>query len=576
MNGTDTEETIYHLKSEKDFKVLLLYPNLSMLLAPPLSFAIFTGLLRKRGYQVDIFDVTGYVGEGASARAENVSVGDEMNTLRAEMEGAGDDVTFQVASTEEHMVEMMQSRPFSYEKDLGVQRKTGLYEDFVEKIESFKPDLILTSIVEDTFLQTIKLMSLITEKKIPTLHGGVFVTAAPELALTYPGVDMIGIGEGEQIVLDVADRIRRGASCNDVPGVWIKDQGGSIVKNRRGPLFDFKQVIPDYSLFESERFYRPMGGRFFKSVTIEAYRGCPYTCAYCNSPMQTTLAAESGLGNYVRRAPFGGFRDYLASVVEQVHPTFVMFADDSFLARPKKEIELFCEVYEEFKIPFWFNTRPENVTSENLRMLKDVNCYRMSFGLECGNEEFRAKVLLRPLKNEILIKKFKIIAEAGIPFSINNIIGFPNETRELIFETIELNRQMSAYDALTVSCFVPYHGTVLRDRAVEQELVDKDSIVCDLHHSTLNMPQLPVEEIDGLLRTFPLYVHFDKSVWPDIKRAEIFDDEGDKIFRRLSTRYQEEAFSLDQNEKIKASMKISGSVGCDSNELDSFRLPPAR
>ena len=183
---------------------------------------------------------------------------------------------------------------------------------------------------------------------------------------------------------------------------------------------------------------------------------------------------------------------------------------------------------------------------------------------------------LRPLKNGILTEKFKIIAEAGIPFSINNIIGFPNETRELIFETIELNRQISAYDALTVSCFVPYHGTVLRDRAVEQGLVDKDSIVCDLHHSTLNMPQLPVEEIDGLLRTFPLYVHFDKSVWPDIKRAETFDDEGDEIFRRLSTRYQEEAFSLDQNDKIKAFMKVSGSVGCDNNELDSFRLLPVR
>ena len=285
------------VKSEKEFKVLLVYPNLSMLLAPPLSFAIFTGLLRKMGYQVDIFDVTGYVGEGATARSENVSVGDEMNTLRAEQEGVGDDVTFQTTSTEEHMVEMMQSRPFSYEKDLGIQSKTGLYEDFVEKVETFEPDLILTSIVEDTFFQAVKLMSLIAKKKIPTLHGGVFVTAAPELALSYPGVDMIGIGESEQIVLDVADRVRRGVSCDDVPGVWIKGEDGTIVKNRRGPLFDFKEVIPDYSLFEAERFYRPMGGRFFKSVTIEAYRGCPYTCAYCNSPMQTTLAAESGLGN---------------------------------------------------------------------------------------------------------------------------------------------------------------------------------------------------------------------------------------------------------------------------------------
>ena len=200
----------------------------------------------------------------------------------------------------------------------------------------------------------------------------------------------------------------------------------------------------------------------------------------------------------------------------------------------------------------------------------------MSFGLECGNEEFRAKVLLRPLKNETLIKKFEIIAEAGIPFSINNIIGFPTETRDLIFETIELNRQISAYDAMTVSCFVPYHGTVLRELSVEQGLIDKESIVCDLHHSTLKMPQLPAGELDGLLRTFPLYVHFDKSMWTEIKRAETFDEEGAEIFKRLSEKYQEEAFSLDQDDKMKAYKKVSGSVGCDSNELDSFRVPPIR
>jgi len=289
--------------------------------------------------------------------------------------------------------------------------------------------------------------------------------------------------------------------------------------------------------------------------------------------MQTTLAKNAGLGSFVRRAPFEVFRDYIAKVVDQVQPTFLMFADDSFLARPKNEIELFCEVYKEFKIPFWFNTRPENVTQENLAMLKEVNCYRMSFGLECGNEEFRSNVLLRHVKNKSIIKKFEIIAEGDIPFSINNIIGFPSETRELIFETIELNRQIPAFDALTVSCFVPYHGTILRKICEEKGYIDQESIVSDLHHSMLNMPQLPVQELDGLLRTFPFYVHFDKSFWPEIERSEQFDKEGNEIFKSLSQKYQNEAFSVDQDEKMKTYQKVSGSIGCESNELDSFRIP---
>ena len=34
------------------------------------------------------------------------------------------------------------------------------------------------------------------------------------------------------------------------------------------------------------------------------------------------------------------------------------------------------------------------------------------------------------------------IEKSGIVFSLNLIIGFPGETRELIFDTIELNRKM--------------------------------------------------------------------------------------------------------------------------------------
>ena len=41
-----------NIKNKSDFKILLLYPNLSMLFSPPLSMAIFTAIFLKEGYQV--------------------------------------------------------------------------------------------------------------------------------------------------------------------------------------------------------------------------------------------------------------------------------------------------------------------------------------------------------------------------------------------------------------------------------------------------------------------------------------------------------------------------------------------
>jgi radical SAM superfamily enzyme YgiQ (UPF0313 family) len=289
--------------------------------------------------------------------------------------------------------------------------------------------------------------------------------------------------------------------------------------------------------------------------------------------MQNTLAKSAGIGSYIRRKPIEKLRDHIASVVEQVKPTFFMFTDDSFMARPQKEILDFCKMYEEFRIPFWFNTRPENVTINNLALLKEVNCFRIAYGVECGNEQFREKVLLRKISNKKLIEKFHIIAESGIAFSINNIIGFPTETRELIFETIELNRQIPAYDAMTVNTFVPYHGTVLRKTCEDLGLIGKDVILNDMVHSSLNMTQLPASEINSLLRTFPLYVFFDKKLWPEIRRSEADDRDGRKLYKEYFDEYQKTAFADDQNEKMKKYQIIRGSIACTSNPLESFAIP---
>ena len=47
----------------------------------------------------------------------------------------------------------------------------------------------------------------------------------------------------------------------------------------------------------------------------------------------------------------------------------------------------FCDMYEEFSLPFWFNTRSETCEQETLARLKEVGCYRVSYGIECGNEK---------------------------------------------------------------------------------------------------------------------------------------------------------------------------------------------
>jgi len=499
------------MKQPKDFRVMLVYPNLTMMLVPSIAMALFTGVLKRAGYEVDLFDTTHYISD--------------------------------LTSSPDSRVEALQYRPFNAQNDLGFNLKTDILGDFAKKIDDYKPDFMVVSVVEDTFPQGVAMLEAVKDAKIPSIVGGVFVTAAPELAISHPEVQMIGVGEGEETILDVIERTRMGESCEKVPSVWFKRPDGVVVKNPRRPLVDINKPLPDFSLFDEARFYRPMGGRVFKTVPLETYRGCPYTCAFCNSPMHVEITREEGLGYFLRRKRIDAVRDEIKYLIERHDPEYLYIIDDSFLARPDEEIRDFVEMYEEFKLPFWCNTRPENATAERLALLKSVNCDRISYGLESGNQEFRRDVIKRNPTNEEIEGYFKTISEGEIAFSVNNIVGFPDETREMVFETIELNRTVRGADALTVSIFTPYHGTKLRDLAIERGYLDPEASTSSFTSSSLlNMPHFSAEDIDGLMRTFTCYVRFPKEEWPMIKLAEPNTEEGNRAFEEYQQKYREEFF----------------------------------
>jgi anaerobic magnesium-protoporphyrin IX monomethyl ester cyclase len=522
------------------FRTLLVYPNLTMMLVPSLAIGIFARILRDAHYEVALFDSTHYVAE------EN--------------------------SSPKNRVLFLQARDFDEADDLGVRVKTDLIGDYRRKVQEFNPHVILYSVVEDCFRQTISLMESIDDLSIPHLVGGVYPTAAPEFCLENKYINAIGLGEGEQIVLDFCEAIRLAQPIHKIPGVWSK-QDGKIVKVPRGPLPNINQRIPDFSLFDEARFNRPMGGSIFRTFPIESYRGCPFQCTYCNSPMQTKKARESGLGNFLRRKPIELLREEIETIVQEYHPEFLYFVDDSFTARPKIEVLEFCKMYEQFRIPFWFNTRPETTTPDMLERLRDAGAYRISFGIESGNEQYRTKVLKRKGANGELKAHFDNIAKSGIPFSLNLIIGLPGETRDLVMDTVEFTRTITGYDTVTVSIFTPYNGTVLREVAVDNGWLDAGYITKHTTSSSpLKMcdPYLSSKDIDALMRVIPLYIYFPKTEWPKIQRAEIDDEEGNQLLAYYGKIYKSDF--LKENQYEEKTFAVVGGTGCRSNPKESFRV----
>lgn len=485
-------------------KVLFIYPNTMMANLVPLSIAVLTSYLDKNGIDVSLFDTTFY-------KTEEISF-------------------------EERKVDLLMLRPFSYE-DEGITFKEGdIFQDLRDRVEQFKPDLVAITVVENMYDLSRSLLESIKDFDIPVIAGGVFPTLNPDEVISNDTIDMICIGEGEHPLEELCNRMESGEDYSTIQNLWVK-QNGKVVKNSLRQLIDINELpFINYDVFEEGRLCRAMFGKILTTIHVEIDRGCPNDCTYCCASYLRNLFRDNGCGKYYRRKTPERAVAEIKYLADMYNPDYVMFNSETFLIRSVEELREFSRLYVKVGVPFWVQTRPETITDEKVKILKEMGCANLQFGIETGNEEFRKKVLNRRGTNQQLLEALWIVEKYDITYSVNNIIGFPDETRELVFDTIELNRQINPS---SINCYIlsPYRGTRLFDVCVEKGYLDKDAKINQvLDGVRLNMDSITYEELKGLQRTFLLYVKFPKSDWPEIKMAE----QSDEVFQKLKKKYHDE------------------------------------
>lgn len=484
--------------------VLFFYPNLYGMNTLPPAIGTFTAILKKAGHQVALFDTTNYEG------------------------------LFGSIDTDKQKSDNLNARKFDDSILKNSLKNSDPVGDFENIILDFKPDLIAMSVTEDTYPVGVSLLNGLSIPRPPVVAGGVFPTFAPELSYEYANgtIDYVLKGEGDNTLLELCERLENGIDVTSLDGLYMK-KNGIIINNRLPMTTNVNELpLPDYTLFEESRLYRPMQGKLRRMLPITTIRGCPYTCAYCNSPWQMQIHKDEGM-QFFRKRKIDLVKEEIEHVIKNYQADSIYFWADTFLAWNNKEFEEFCDMYSEFKLPFWIQTRPETVKEDRFKRLKEVGLLRVAFGVEHGNDDFRAKWLGRKVKNDMIIKNLNIVTDLGIPISVNNIIGFPHETRELAFDTIELNRHFKS-DGVNAYSFTPFHGVPLRKVSEDAGFFEKGKLARCINKPTmLEMPQFSKDEIEGIRRCFVLYTKMPKSRYKDIKYAEALTPEGDRIWEEL-------------------------------------------
>ncbi len=382
----------------------------------------------------------------------------------------------------------------------------GRNKEIIKEIKRYNPDVVAFSIFTGQYGWAVNLAKEIKEnlgREKFILVGGPHPTFYPDI-IHDEFIDAICIGEGEGAIIEFADKFTDKRSIREVRNFWVKDRS-EIIRNPLRPLIQDLDSLPlaDREIYYSYGFLRENPNKHFI-----AGRGCPYSCSFCfNASLRKMYQDISG--NYVRlRRPENVIREI--DIVRAKYPLPTLrFIDDTFI-HDKKWLLIFLNLYKrDIFIPFYCNLRADLVDEEIIVKLKEANCYRVSFGIESGNETIRNKILNKAVTDEQIKYAAKLLRKYDIKFDTANMLGLPGESHSDAWKTIQLNIDIKANSAWT-SILQPYPGTEIASYALEKKLIKKINIqdICGDAHTSSPLDQPDIKRIENLHKFVYLILRF--------------------------------------------------------------------
>ena len=353
---------------------------------------------------------------------------------------------------------------------------TGLLKD--EIIEQVPPhtDLIgVSCMFSQDWPYVRQLIESLKRKfpQVPIFAGGEHITAMPKFVLeTCPALEYCVLGEGEETLVDLVNHLANSSIIEEVDGLAFRQDGKVLRTSPRARIRAIDDIpLPAWHLVPLENYLSnglSYGVNRGRNIPMLATRGCPYRCTFCSNPSMWTT-------KWIARQP-ELVLDEIEQYIKEYHITNVEFYDLTAIVR-KDWIVRFCQLIKERNLQFTWQlpsgTRSEAIDKEVSKLLYQAGCLNLTYAPESGSAETLKKVKKKINLNRML-SSMKDAIENGVNIKVSIIIGFPNETRYEVWQTLWFLVKMAwvGVHDVAIALFCPYPGSELF-----QELVEDNQIV---------------------------------------------------------------------------------------------------
>ena len=300
---------------------------------------------------------------------------------------------------------------------------------------------------------------------MPIVWGGPHPSLCPEITITHPLIDCIVIDDGEIIFTNLAKTLQDGGDLGGVDNLVFK-QKSKIVTTKRSAKVDVNKFpMPAYELVNMEDYVcsHANKGRNWAMVTS---RGCTHRCTFCYL---------GGIHQNSYRAIKPEFVvAHIKYLVDNYGITRINIVEDNFFnfkERAKRICELLIE--EKINVHLFTTCRIDylyHYSYDFLELIRKAGFKELFGGVESGSNR-----ILKQIKKDLTVEQVLVVnrklKEVGIIPRYGFMVGFPNETKEEISQTLRLMIRLveenpAAYTT-GVQIYTPYPGNALFHEAIK-------------------------------------------------------------------------------------------------------------
>jgi anaerobic magnesium-protoporphyrin IX monomethyl ester cyclase len=305
------------------------------------------------------------------------------------------------------------------------------------RLAELKPDLIgVTSITPSIYVaeEVLKIASEVAPDALRVL-GGVHATFMFRQVLSEaPWVDVIVRGEGEEIMVNLANAVRDGRWPEDrkkIKGLAFREGEEIVATQAASTVKDLDAINPDWSIIDWEKYiYIPLG---VKVAIPNMARGCPFTCSFCSQ--------WKFWRDYRVRDP-KKVADEIENLVTNHGVGFFILADEEPTINKKKFVEFCQEMIDRGlnkKVKWGINTRVTDIYRDRdlLKFYREAGLVHVSLGTEAA-AQLKLDLFNKETKVEENKEAIRLLREADIFTEAQFIVGLDNETAETLEETYKM------------------------------------------------------------------------------------------------------------------------------------------